>query len=161
MRLRPSMRENFRYILAVITPDLTFESRDIYRAIAESVMSLYGDSIAAQVWPSVMKVEGSHVIIRCRRGTEQYLETALSAISLIQGIPAGVRPVKTSGTIQTLKEKIRSHTDKRDAKAVVSGITCDVIVDMQGRIDLKEKGIYHEIPRYITKEDIEDLNYDE
>jgi hypothetical protein len=32
---------------------------------------------------------------------------------------------------------------------------------MQGRIDLKEKGIYHEIPRYITKEDIEDLNYDE
>jgi len=105
MRLRPSMRENFRYILAVITPDLTFESRDVYRAIAESVMSLYGDSIAAQVWPSVMKVEGSHVIIRCRRGTEQYLETALSAISLIQGIPAGVRPVKTSGTIQTLKEK--------------------------------------------------------
>lgn len=161
MRLRPSMRENFRYILAVITPGLTFEPRDLYKAIAESVMSLYGDSIAAQVWPSVMKVEGSFVIIRCRRGTEHYLETALSAISFIQSIPAGVRPIRTSGTIRTLREKIQPCTDKRDGKAVVSGITCDVVVYMQERIDLKEKGIYHEIPRYITKEDIEDLYYDD
>lgn len=161
MRLRPSMRENFRYVLVRVTSDSVFESRDLYRSIAESVISLYGDSIMAQIWPSVMQVSGPYAIIRCRRGLEHRLETALSAISQIQSIPAAIHPLKTSGTIRTLKEKIPPCTEKRSAKAVISGIPRDVIVSKQGRIDLKEKGIYHEIPRYITEEDTEDLYYDE
>jgi len=155
------MRENFRYILAVITPDLTFESRDVYRAIAESVMSLYGDSIAAQVWPAVMKVEGSHVIIRCRRGTEKKLETALSSITSVQGTRSALHPVRTSGTIKTLREIIPKVMRNREGRAVIAGNTYEVIIAGRGRIDLKDKGIYLDIPRYITKEDTEDLNYDE
>jgi ribonuclease P/MRP protein subunit POP5 len=161
MRLRPSMRDNFRYILVHIIPDDFYESRDLYRAISESVMCLYGDSIMAKMWPSVMQVFGPYAIIRCRRGMETYLETALSAIHHIQGVPAAIHPLKTSGTIRTLKEKIGKTPDKRSGKAIISGITCDVVVFRQGRIDLKEKGIYHEIPRYITEEDTEDLYYDE
>ena len=161
MRLRPSMRENFRYILGRIIPDLTLESRDLYRSIAESVTSLYGDSISAQMWPSVPFLCGSYGIVRCRRGMERELETALSAITQIQGIPLAVRPVKTSGTIRTLKEKIPKWCEKQTAKAVISNITCDVLVSRRGKIDLKEKGIYHDIPRYITVEDTEDLYYDE
>jgi ribonuclease P/MRP protein subunit POP5 len=155
------MRENFRYVLAHIIPDEPYESRDIYRAIAESVMSLYGDDITAKMWPSVMQVSGSYAIIRCRRGMEKQLETALSVITHIQGIPAAVRPLRTSGTIRTLKEKIPHHPEKRYGKATISGLICDVIILENGRIDLKEKGIYHEIPRYITAEDTEDLDYDE
>ncbi|HOL42377.1 MAG TPA: Rpp14/Pop5 family protein [Methanospirillum sp.] len=161
MRLRPSMRENFRYVLARISPDFPFESRDLYRSIAESVTSLYGDGIAAQIWPSVMQVSAPYAIIRCRRGMEHYLETALSAIAQIQGIPAAIHPQKTSGTIRTLQEKIPSCITKRNAKVVISGVRYDAVVSIQGRIDLKEKGIYHEIPRYITEEDTEDLYYDE
>lgn len=161
MRLRPSMRENFRYILVHIVPDTTYESRDIYRAVAESVVSLYGDHIAALLWPSVMQVYGSYGIIRCRRGLEKNLETALCAVTQIQGVPAGIHPIRTSGTIRTLVEKIPKNPDKRSGKAVISGTQCGVWISKRGRIDLKEKGIYHEIPRYITEEDTEDLYYDE
>ena len=161
MRLRPSMRENFRYVLVRITSDSVFESRDLYRSIAESVVSLYGDRITAQIWPSVMQVSGSYAIIRCRRGLEHDLETALCAISQIQGTPAAIHPLRTSGTIRTLKEKMPLCTEKRSAKAVISGVPCDVVVSMQGRMDFKETCIYHEIPRYITEEDTEDLYYDE
>lgn len=161
MRLRPSMRENFRYILVHIIPGDLYESRDIYRAISESVMSLYGDSTTAKMWPSVMQISGPYAIIRCRRGMEKCLETALSAVSHIQGVPAAMHPLKTSGTIHTLTEKIPKNPENRSGKATISGITCDVIIFRQGRIDLKEKGIYHEIPRYITEEDTEDLYNDE
>ena len=161
MRLRPSMRENFRYILIHIVPEQTCDQRDIYRAVAESVTSLYGDSVTAAIWPSVMKVSGPFAIIRCRRGTEKRLETALAAITGIQGSRAAVHPVRTSGTIQTLVGHIPGDLMIRPGKAVISGNTCDVLVSSRGRIDLKEKGIYLEIPRYITEEDTEDLYYDE
>lgn len=151
------MRENFRYILVHIIPEDTYESRDIYHAIADSTMSLYGDTITAQMWPSVMQVFGPYAIIRCRRGLEKHLETTLSAISQIQGRPAAVHPLRTSGTIRTLKEKIPGDPDNRSGKAIISGNPYDVIVSRGGRIDLKEKGIYHDIPRYITEEDTEDL----
>jgi ribonuclease P/MRP protein subunit POP5 len=161
MRLRPSMRENFRYVLVRIIPGEIYESRDIYHATAESVISLYGDGTAAQMWPSVMQVSGAYAIIRCRRGMEKLLETALSAITHVQGVPSALHPIKTSGTIKTLKDSVPKKGDNRPGKAVISGITYGVIISRRGRIDLKEKGIYLEIPRYITEEDTEDLYYDE
>lgn len=155
------MRENFRYILAQIIPGVPYESRDIYRAVAESVMSLYGDSTSAQMWPSVIQIHDQQVIIRCRRGQEKNLETALSAITAIQGTPAAVHPVKTSGTIRALSKYIQKNSETRQGTATVKGKNFEVLVSRRGRIDLKEKGIYLEIPRYITEEDTEDLNYDE
>ena len=161
MRLRPSMRENFRYILIEIVPEISCESRDIYRATAESVTSLYGDSIASLMWPSVMQVAGSYAIIRCRRGMEKKLETALAAINTIQGTPAAVHSLKTSGTIKTLQESIPKERGFRQGRVVIAGKTYDAVISRRGRIDLKEKGIYLDIPRYITEEDTEDLYYDE
>jgi len=155
------MRENFRYILARISPMNEFESRDIYRAVAESVITLYGDDIAAHMWPAVMQVKGPYVIIRCRRGTEKKLETALSSITSVQGTRSALHPVRTSGTIKTLREIIPKVMRNREGRAVIAGNTYEVIIAGRGRIDLKDKGIYLDIPRYITKEDTEDLNYDE
>ena len=147
MRLRPSMRENFRYILVHIIPDPDYQSREIYRSTAESAISLFGDSIVAQMWPSIMQVSGPYAIIRCRRGLEKKLETAVSAITQIQGIPAAVHPVKTSGSIKTLREIIPNEPEIRKGKAIISGKTYEVKVSCRRRIDLNEKGIYLEIPR--------------
>lgn len=157
MRLRPTMRENFRYILVRIIPETSvFESLELYRAVSDAVETLFGDTESARIWPSIMIVSGCHAIIRCRRGKEMYLETALATVTHIQNRGAAVHPICTSGTIRTLREKIPGDMQIRPGAVMIGGTTCDAFFLRGGRIDLKEKGIYHDIPRYITEEDIED-----
>ena len=49
----------------------------------------------------------------------------------------------------------------RTGKVKVNEKWISVEINSADRIDLKEKGINHNMPLYITEEDIEDLHYDE
>lgn len=164
MRLRPSMRENYRYVLVNIhltggNPD----PRDIYLAASESFSALFGEFKSARAWIAVMESSDRHAIIRYRRGMDTQVEAALAAVCAIGGYQAAIHPVRISGTIRTLRERI-SRQGKKSARtgAVKMGeYTYKVDIHPSGLIDLKEKGINLQIPLYITEEDIEDLYYDE
>lgn len=162
MRLRPSMRENFRYILVRLTSDtITIEGRDLFLAISDAVISLHGDLLSARMWPSVMEVSGNRAIIRCRRETVRELETALATITHIAGDPVAAHPVCTSGTIKTLRKKRFLARSIRTGRVVIDCVPYDCVFFHGGRIDLKEKGINLGTPRYITEEDTEERYYDE
>ncbi|WP_319579566.1 Rpp14/Pop5 family protein [uncultured Methanospirillum sp.] len=162
MRLRPSMRENYRYILTRVVSAEQIDAKDIYLAISDTFGSLFGEIHASCAWVAVMEYKIPYTIIRFRRGYEQKVEAALATITTVKGSAAAVHPVKTSGTIRTIREEIHKRNfSSRPGKVKINGEWFSAEIRTDNRIDLKEKGINPNIPLYITEEDIEDLHYDE
>ena len=83
----PTLREKRRYLLARIDPAGTaIETKDLYYAVYEAVVSLFGDMAAAAMQPSVLAIESGHAILRCRRGAEREFAIALSTLSCMPGL---------------------------------------------------------------------------
>ena len=163
MRLRPSMRENFRYLLAKISPVSQFDTREIYVAASDSFNAIYGDIAGARAWLAVMEYSTPYVIFRYRRGEDSRVEAAITCVCTISGLSVAIHPLKRSGTIKTLREFLRPNVivKVQSGTVKIEGETYQADIYPGKRIDLKEKGINLQVPQYITEEDIKDLNYDE
>jgi ribonuclease P/MRP protein subunit POP5 len=118
--------------------------------------------VAAVITSAVVASEGQYFIIRCRRGTEQDLSVALSTITTCCDIPVALRMVAASGTIDTLREKIRSK--KTPDMRSVSPRECTFdkklfqITQYDGqKIDVIEKGFKNTNRLFLTKEDLEEF----
>ncbi len=156
------MRENYRYILARVVSVELVDAKDIYLSISDTFGSLFGEIQASYAWVAVMEYNIPYTIIRFRRGYEQKVEAALAAITSVKGASAVIHPVKTSGTIRTVREEIHKRNfSSRPGKVKMNGEWFSAEIRTDNRIDLIEKGINPNIPLYITEEDIEDLHYDE
>jgi len=112
----PTLRENRRYILARILPAGTpIDQKELYFAITDAVTSLWGDGMAAVITPAVVAAEGDYVFIRCRRGTERELTIALSTVTGCRETRLALRILATSGTMESLRERIRRTPPPREA----------------------------------------------
>ena len=115
--LPPTLRINKRYVLCRIVPHgIDADGKAVYYAVYDAVSSLFGDNGAAEIGMSVVRTEGNWAIIRCTRGTEKKLQAAISTVCSIGDMPCAIRPVLTSGTILTLKEKIRAAESRADGE---------------------------------------------
>ncbi|MBO7388430.1 MAG: Rpp14/Pop5 family protein [Methanomicrobium sp.] len=115
--LPPTLRINKRYVLCRIVPHgIDADGKAVYYAVYDAVSSLFGDNGAAEIGMSVVHTEGNWAIIRCTRGTEKKLQAAISTVCSIGDMPCAIRPVLTSGTILTLKEKIRAAESRADGE---------------------------------------------
>ena len=113
--LPPTLRVNKRYVLCRIVPHgLNADGKAVYYAVYEAVSSLFGDAGAAVIGMSVVRTEGNWAIVRCTRGYEKKLQAAISTVNAIGDMPCAIRPVLTSGTILTLKEKIRDAQSRAE-----------------------------------------------
>ena len=116
--LPPTLRVNKRYVLCRIVPHgLNADGKAVYYAVYEAVSSLFGDAGAAEIGMSVVHTEGDWAIVRCTRGYETKLQAAVSTVNAIGDMPCAIRPVLTSGTILTLKEKIRDAQSRAENDA--------------------------------------------
>jgi ribonuclease P/MRP protein subunit POP5 len=107
----PTLRENRRYLLVRIEPSGTvIDQKELYYTIADAVTSLWGDSAAGVITQAVVAAENGHVIIRCQRGTERELALALSTVISCRETRLALRIVSASGTIESLRERIRAKT---------------------------------------------------
>lgn len=155
----PTLRTKRRYILATITPwYLEIEPKNMYSAAFEAVTSLFGDSAAAEIQMSVIACTGGVLIVRCQRGSETRLETALATVISVQGQQLALQPVSTSGTIRALRRQIPK-------KQEFSG-TRDLIVSEQlytgykhsgQKLDLHAKGINKRKTLYFTCDEVEEF----
>jgi RNase P/RNase MRP subunit POP5 len=157
------MRENYRYILARICPPArTFEAKEVYMAAAEAFSSLFGEIESARAWIAVMECSGQHAIFRFRRGTDPMVEAALASVCRIGETFVAIHPIRTSGTIRTLREeRDRFFQPLINGRINQENKWYQAVFSRSGEIDLKEKGINLQIPLYITEEDIKDRYYDE
>jgi len=171
----PTLREKKRYVLARIDPaGITPDPKDLYYAVYEAVVSLFGDMAAAAMQPSVLAVEKGCVILRCRRGAEREFTIALSTLTGCRDTPLALRILAVSGTIESLRERIveiesrKQHVSKEGDVVVPSAEgPCDPslyrfgsepvdILAWDGRkVDALEKGFKNARRLFLTTEDLE------
>ncbi len=159
----PTLREKRRYLLVQIEPAGTMiEQKNLYYAISDVTTSLWGDVVAAVIASAVVASEGQYVIIRCKRGTEQDLSVALSTITTCCDNHIALRMVAASGTIDTLRDKIRRV--KTPDPESISPRECMFdkklfqITQCNGqKIDVIEKGFKNTNRLFLTREDLEEL----
>ena len=159
----PTLREKRRYLLVQIEPARTIiDKKDLYYSVSDATTSLWGDVVAAVIMSAVVASEGQYVVIRCQRGTEQDLSIALSTITTCCDIPIALRMVAASGTIDTLREKMRRV--KTPGLESISPRECTIdkklfqINHLNGqKIDVIEKGFKNTNRLFLTREDLEEL----
>ncbi len=154
----PTLREKKRYLLGRVFPEgFVPDRKSLNGSVQEAVLSLWGDSGAAEISASVIRA-GRYSVIKCRRGAEGRLITALSTITCVGNSRCSIRPVAISGTIAALSRRIRETPEP---------IVCDTI-EVQGhlyeayyrpgqKVDLIEKGFKTRELLFLTENDIQEL----
>ena len=105
----PTLRDNRRYILARYEPFYReFDPKKMYYVVQDAVTGLFGDLRSASVGQAVMSCEGGFLIVRCLRGGEEDLETALAVVTAVGDESVAIHPVKSSGTIKQLRDVIKN-----------------------------------------------------
>ena len=154
--LSPTLRENRRYVLVRIMPsNLDSEIRDLYYAISDSVTSLYGDCIAAEVHAATILREGAFLIVRCRRGRERELCCAIAAIRSINKTEVRLTTIATSGTIAALKKRMRPEEPGQPITCTINSGEQNGIMYANGKIDLIRRDMKGQELVYLTKDDME------
>jgi ribonuclease P/MRP protein subunit POP5 len=157
------LREKRRYLLVSVEPAGTpVNQKDLYYTVSDATTSLWGDVMAAAIMPAVVAAEGRFVVIRCRRGTERELAIALSTITTCRDVRIALRLVAASGTIESLRERIRTVIKPVTEDSVPSECTFEKTVfqihhcDGQ-KVDVIEKGFKNTNRLFLTREDLEEL----
>jgi ribonuclease P/MRP protein subunit POP5 len=159
----PTLREKRRYLLVSVEPaGIPVNQKDLYYAVSDATTSLWGDVMAAVIIPAVVAAEGRFVVIRCRRGTERELAIALSTITTCCDTRIALRLIAASGTIESLRERIRTvkapvtedsgPSEGTFEKKVFQLNHCD-----GQKVDVIEKGFKNTNRLFLTREDLEEL----
>jgi ribonuclease P/MRP protein subunit POP5 len=158
----PTLREKRRYILVRAEPAGTLvDPKDLYFALSDAVTSLWGDAVAAVIMQAVVAAEGPYAVIRCRRGTERELAIACSTVTGSREGRMALRLVAASGTIETLRERIRAEKPaeprrEEPADLVIGGKPYALVQADGQKIDVIEKGFKNTHRLYLTREDLEE-----
>jgi ribonuclease P/MRP protein subunit POP5 len=157
----PTLRENRRYILTRVEPAGTpIDQKELYYAIADAVTSLWGDAMAAVIMAAVVAAEEGHVIIRCRRGSEKELAIALSTVTSCRNVRLALRIIAASGTIESLRERIRSAPQaapegREPGEVLFDKKPCSVLYCNGHKLDVIEKGFKNTNRLFISGNDLE------
>ena len=165
----PTLREKRRYVLTRMDPaGTTVEQKDLYYSIVDAVTSLWGDGMAATIVPAVVAVEGNNVFVRCVRGTERELMIALSTITVVRDVKLALRIIAASGTMESLRERIRRQEPASPSSASPAGdesreptglpFAGKIFIPLEcegGKVDVMEKGFKNTNRLFLTTEDLE------
>ncbi|MDD3407283.1 MAG: Rpp14/Pop5 family protein [Methanomicrobium sp.] len=156
--LPPTLRPDKRYVLSKIVPaGFEPEGKDLYYAVYDAAVSLYGDCGAAEMSMSVVYSASGYVIMRCSRGFEEKLETAARMVFRISGTDCALHCKASSGTIAALKRKIPpSASYEITADIKIGDNSYSVCPVSQEKVDLYKEGIKHQDTLYFTREDLEE-----
>jgi ribonuclease P/MRP protein subunit POP5 len=157
----PTLRDKKRYILVRVEPAATaIDQKELYYSIADAITALFGDAAAAIMTQAVVAAEGEYIFIRCRRGTERELAIALSTITACRETRIALRIVAASGTMESLRERIRSRggpaPKQPDPAEYPMGEKIFTPLACNGqKIDVIEKGFKNTHRFFFTTEDLE------
>jgi len=154
----PAMREKRRYILVRILPyGVTPDQKDVYLSVIEAATSLWGDVAVGLAQPAVVFCDGGYAVVRCRRGTEKDIATALATVTAIADERVALRTVATSGTIRALRRRIRPIRPLLETGEVMIGEDSFTVYRYpRQKVDLVEKGIMHQKSLFFTETDLEE-----
>ncbi len=101
--------ERQRYILFKIIgkSEIRFEKKELLNSIWSSIWRYFGMKEANKIglWLLELNLEEKYGILRCSHNTKEVIISALSLIKEIDGKRVILSPVKTSGTVKTIRRK--------------------------------------------------------
>ena len=157
----PTLRENRRYILVRVEPAGTvIDQKELYYTIADAVTSLWGDAAAGVIMQAVVAAENGHVFIRCLRGTEKELALALTTVTACRDVHLALRIVAASGTIESLRERIRSQpppagSETETGDGLFGNKEIHIAYCNGQKVDVIEKGFKNAHRLFLTRSDLE------
>ncbi len=99
--------ERPRYILFKIISEenASLDKNEVLKSIWSSIWRYFGMKEANKIglWLIEFKMNLGYGIIRCAHNTKELIITALTLITEIDGRKVILSPIKTSGTIKTIK----------------------------------------------------------
>ncbi|MCX9084859.1 MAG: ribonuclease P [Candidatus Methanoperedens sp.] len=110
MKTISTLREKKRYLAFEIMSEKTISRQELVREILNSIISIYGDSGASQINPSLMSFDGKYGILRCEREKRVETRAGLACIHNIHGIDVSIIVLGISGTIKGATEKFIQQT---------------------------------------------------
>ena len=106
-KVKPSQKENWRYIAFELVSNANFTDKDIVRAITGANLRLYGEvgTSGENLWLIEYNADKKSGIIRCSHKTQQKVIAALTIITKINEQDVVFNILGVSGTIKKTKEK--------------------------------------------------------
>jgi ribonuclease P/MRP protein subunit POP5 len=138
------------------------DQKELYYAVHEAVSSLWGDAAAALIHMAVVAAEHGYVVVRCRRGTERELAIALTTVTSCAGQRISLRTLATSGTIESLRERMAILRAPETpvvlpGECTIDGRSYNVCHCSGQKVDVIEKGFKNTTRFFLTREDLEDI----
>ncbi|MFX0106302.1 MAG: Rpp14/Pop5 family protein [Candidatus Hodarchaeota archaeon] len=103
-------KERQRYISFKIIKEskIDLTQHSLLKSIWQSIWRYFGLKEANKIglWLTELNLDKEYGIIRCSHKTKETLITALSLVKEINDTKVILSPIKTSGTIQSIKKKI-------------------------------------------------------
>ena len=102
--------ERNRYILfKIMSENSGFSKEDLMKAIWKSIWNLFGLKIANKIglWLLEVDFNKNYGILRCSHKTKEHVISAITLIKEVSGNRLILSPVKTSGTIRGIKNRIK------------------------------------------------------
>lgn len=154
----PAMRTKRRYILVRILPyGMIADQKQVYLSVIEAATSLLGDATVGLAQPAVVFCDGGYAIVRCRRGSEADVATALATVTAVGDGRAALRTVAVSGTIHALRRRMKPLPPAPESgETTVGGDSFTVHRYPRQKVDLVEKGIKHQKSLFFTEADLEE-----
>lgn len=111
--LPPTLREKKRYIGLKMYSQNRLAKDEIFNIIWNSVINVYGEIEASKINPWIVESKEvkndkrfqQNIIIKCQRGYEEELITAINTIFRQRETRICVHTIGTSGTIKALNKK--------------------------------------------------------
>jgi ribonuclease P/MRP protein subunit POP5 len=157
----PTLRTKKRYILVRIDPPgAEPEPRDFYYAILNSFTSLFGDGVSAGAGIVLMSCESGYAEIRCTRGFECQVRTALSTVTSVHERTVAIRSLATSGTLLALRKRLARLLARQSedfCELEILGSVHSARRYQGQKVDLVEKGIKGQELVFLTQDDLEEL----
>ncbi|RXE55124.1 ribonuclease P [Methanoculleus taiwanensis] len=159
MRPRPPvMRQKRRYILVRIAPvGVCRDQKQIYLSMIDAATALLGDVVTGLAQPAIIYCDDQFVIVRCRRGSEHEIITALATVISVGDRPAVMRAVAVSGTVHALKRQIRLVRPVSETGECTIGEKYFTVYRYpRQKVDLVEKSIKDQKLLFFTETDLEE-----
>ena len=105
-----------RYIAVKIDGDQTYKKEDVYNAIWDSILRLFGEYGVSQTDLRLIEYdsENRQAVLRCSHEALPLVKASIPCITRIGGRAAAIHVQLISGTLKSLRRKLAEHTKKTE-----------------------------------------------
>lgn len=109
-RVKPTQKENWRYIAFEIISDASFNEKEVIKAVSSSILHLLGAVGASKTnfWLISYDQTSKKGLLRCSNKAQKEVIASITTITKIENTIAILNVLGVSGTIKKAKEKYLS-----------------------------------------------------